>query len=58
MRILMQKQTQGDLERYSGELAAAKDILRRHGPGGLYLGFSTTLMRELLAMSIYFTSFE
>lgn len=58
MRILMQKQDHGRLEQYTGEFAAAKDILSRHGPKGLYLGFSTTLIREFLAMAIYFTTFE
>jgi hypothetical protein len=41
----MQKEAQGATESYSGELLAVKDILRRHGPRGLYLGFSLTIIR-------------
>lgn len=54
----MQKEDHSRSENYKGEMEAAKDITRRHGVRGLYLGFNCTLIRELIAMGIYFTCFE
>ena len=38
-------------------MEAARDIYKRHGIKGIYLGFNVTLVREMLAMGIIFTSF-
>ena len=53
----MQKEDHGRKEAYKGELQAVQDVLKRHGIRGLYLGFNCTLIRELLAMGLFFTSF-
>ena len=45
-------------QRYNGSLQAARDILQRHGVRGLYLGFNVTFVREVLALAVYFYSYE
>lgn len=47
-----------DSNRYHSSIHAAKSILREKGIRGLYLGFYPTLLREVIALSVYFGFYE
>jgi solute carrier family 25 carnitine/acylcarnitine transporter 20/29 len=51
----MQKEVGG---KHRGSLEAGRDIYRRFGLRGLYLGFNSTLLREVKANAVYFYSYE
>ena len=55
IRILLQKEI--GLNKYRGSIDAGRDIYRRYGLKGLYLGFNSTFAREVLANSVYFYSY-
>jgi len=44
--------------KYNGSVDAGRKIFKQHGIKGLYLGFYPTLLREIIAMAFYFSSFE
>lgn len=44
--------------RYHSSLDAGKILFKKQGLKGLYLGFQTTLIREVLALSVFFSSYE
>ena len=56
IRILLQKQI--GITKYKGSIDAGLDIYRRFGLKGLYLGFNSTFLREVLANAVYFYSYE
>ena len=41
--------------KYHSSLDAGVSIYKKHGIKGLYLGFYSTLLREVIALSIYFS---
>ena len=43
---------------YKGSIDATVNITQRYGLRGLYLGFTPTLMREVMAFAIYFWVYE
>jgi hypothetical protein len=45
-------------KRYNGSIDAGIDVFRRHSLRGLYLGFTPTLWREVLANAVYFYTYE
>jgi hypothetical protein len=58
-RILVQIQKGDDHHnKYHSSIDAAKVIYKKYGIRGLYLGFYTTLLREILALSVYFSAYE
>jgi solute carrier family 25 (mitochondrial carnitine/acylcarnitine transporter), member 20/29 len=46
------------VEKSPGSLEAGRKVFRRHGTRGLYLGFQSTLVREVTANAVYFYSYE
>ena len=56
IRILLQKEI--GLNKYRGSIDAGRDIYRRFGSRGLFLGFNSTFVREVLANAVYFYSYE
>ena len=55
IRILLQKEI--GVSKYKGSIDAGLDIYRRFGLKGLYLGFNSTFLREVLANAVYFYSY-
>lgn len=55
-RILLQLQKKTG--KYNGSVDAGIKIYKQHGIKGLYLGFYPTLLREVIAMAVYFSTFE
>jgi hypothetical protein len=53
---MMQIQKGNDANnKYHSSLDAGVSIYKKHGIKGLYLGFYPTLLREVIALSIYFS---
>ena len=48
----------GKNQQYHGSIDCGRQIYRNYGIKGLYLGFNVTLLREVLALSEYFTCYE
>lgn len=45
-------------KKYRGSLHAAKSILKNFGIGSLYIGHSVNTLREMVFLSVYFTTYE
>ena len=43
---------------YKGSIDCGIQIFKKHGMKGLYLGFNITLIREVIALSQYFSLYE
>ena len=54
----MQKENHGRAKPYTGELEAARDVYKRYGIKGIFLGFNVTLLRQMIAMGVIFTTFQ
>jgi hypothetical protein len=50
-RIQMQKK---DGSIYKNSIQAGREITKKYGIKGLYLGFFPTILREVIALSFYF----
>lgn len=48
----------GKNQQYHGSIDCGKQIYRKYGVKGLYLGFNITLLREVVALSEYFGIYE
>lgn len=48
----------GKNQKYHGSVDAGIQIYKKYGIRGLYLGFNTTLFREVIALSEYFGCYE
>ena len=57
IKIILQIQ-KGRNQKYHGSIDAGRSIFRQFGLQGIYLGFNVTLLREVLAMGIYFSFYE
>jgi len=44
--------------KYHSSIDAGKQIYQKYGIKGVYLGFYPTLLREIVALSIYFSTYE
>ena len=44
--------------KYHSSVDAGMQIYKKYGIKGLYLGFYPTLMREIVALSVYFSTYE
>lgn len=53
----MQKEI-GTKQIHKSSIDAGRDIYRKFGVKGLYLGFHSTFLREILANAVYFYSYE
>jgi len=56
IKTLLQKEV--GKSKYRGSIDAGKDVFRKFGVKGLYLGFNSTFVREVAALSVYFYSYE
>mgnify|MGYP000255220493 CR=1 FL=1 len=55
----MQIQKGNDMNnKYHSSIDAGISIYKKHGIKGLYLGFYPTLLRENIALSVYFSAYE
>lgn len=54
----IQMQVKDKNGKYHGSVDATKHIIREKGVRGIYLGFYPTLVREMIALSVYFGSYE
>lgn len=55
----MQIQKGNDINnKYHSSIDAGISIYKKHGIKGLYLGFYPTLLRENIALSVYFSVYE
>jgi hypothetical protein len=45
------------MSKYRGSIDAGLDIYKRFSLKGLYLGFNSTFLREVLANAVYFYSY-
>lgn len=56
MRIQLQKK---DIKHeFHGSVDAGIKIYKKYGLKGLYLGFCPTLLREVIALGLFFTSYD
>jgi len=44
--------------KYKGSIDAGRKILANYGMKGLYQGFYPTILREIIALGVYFGSYE
>jgi len=51
-------QTKDAHQKYKGSIDAGLKIITKQGIKGVYLGLYPTLLREMIALSVYFGSYE
>lgn len=54
----MQLKNRENLKKYKNSLHAGISLYREHGLKGIYLGYNATLLREIIALSVYFSTYD